>query len=181
MRTKLSILSLFFVVMYLNACKGTDPEIPNEEELITSFKINLISEDGQDSIEWSFEDEDGDGGEEPIISVTSLKENTIYNATISISNETVNPAQNITEEVLDEGTSHQLFYVVDGPELTTSYEDEDKDGNPLGLKIQMKTGKESMGELKVILRHEPIKPNDGDPKNAEGETDIEIDFFVAIG
>jgi hypothetical protein len=181
----MKLRNLFFLLLLVpilfTACSGTDPEIPNEEELITSFKINLISEDGKDSIEWSFDDIDGDGGEEPIISVTSLKENTTYNATISISNETINPVQNITEEVLEEGTSHQLFYVVNGPELTVTYDDEDLDGNPLGLKIKMKTGKESIGGLKVILRHEPIKPNNGDPKNAEGETDIEIDFFVAIG
>lgn len=180
MEIKNFIILLLLVSGLFTACKSEDPVIANEEELITTVKLNFISEDGKDTVEWSFNDLDGDGGESPIISVTSLKENTTYNAEVYLSNESINPAENITEEVLEEGTLHQLFYVVEGAELAVTYEDMDTDGNPLGLKMKMKTGMQSIGELKLILRHEPIKPNDGDPNNAEGETDIEIDFFVAI-
>ena len=64
------------------------------------------------------------------------------------------------------------------------YEDEDGDGNPIGLETTMITGDPSTGTLTVILRHEPDKNadgvSDGDITNAGGETDIEVDFPVVI-
>ena len=166
--------------MALYSCKSNDPIIPNEEELITNVNLTLVSEDGKDTLEWSFEDLDGAGGEEPIISVSTIKVNTTYNTTVSLSNEAVDPALNITEEVEEEGRVHQFFYVVAGPDLAVAYNDKDEDGNPIGINTIFKTGKESDGDLKLVLRHEPIKPNNGDPINAEGETDIEVTFYVSI-
>ena len=166
--------------MFFNACKNDDPVIPNEEELITTLNMTMISQDMTDTVHYSFVDLDGDGGNKPIVMVSALKANTTYSASLTLLNEVENPAEDITAEVIEEGDEHQVFYVLDGANLTMIYDDMDKNGNPLGVKTTITTGAESNGTMKVILRHEPTKPNNGDPSSAEGETDIEVTFNVAI-
>ena len=63
--------------------------------------------------------------------------------------------------------------------ITTTYQDEDSNGNPLGVSIILETGAVSEGNLTVTLRHEPVKPNDG-LDSAGGETDITTTFDVTI-
>lgn len=62
--------------------------------------------------------------------------------------------------------------------------DNDGAGYPLGIKSQFTTKKWGDYTLQVILRHQPDKNaegvSDGDPTNAGGETDIEVNFSVYI-
>jgi hypothetical protein len=64
------------------------------------------------------------------------------------------------------------------------HNDMDEDGNPIGLSTTVNTSDAGTGNLTIILRHEPVKTNsgvaDGDPTNAEGETDIEVTFNYTV-
>jgi hypothetical protein len=166
------------------SCQKEDPEIPNEEELITTMIYTLTPEGGGNSVIFSFTDLDGDGGEEPTIVAQPLAANTTYNAVIELLNEQETPAESISEEVDEEAEEHQFFYTSTLSSLTISYDDMDADGNPIGLKTKVNTSGPGSGSLKITLKHEPSKSasgvSDGNIENAGGETDIEVTFDALI-
>jgi hypothetical protein len=182
MKYLLYILPLF--VLTLISCDPDDPDPVNEEEVITTLTYTLQPTAGGSPVVFSFRDIDGDGGLDPMISAGSLAANTEYNGSVTLLNETEDPAEDITEEVREEDDEHQLFYVISGANANIIYLDQDGDGNPLGLMTRLTTGEASTGTITVILRHEPDKsvlgadPND--PVLAGGETDIEVTFNLDI-
>ena len=87
----------------------------------------------------------------------------------------------VAEEVIDEAEEHQVFYVPSsGLNATFTYEDFDGNGNPLGTLFTLEAGAASSGNLNVVLRHEPQKPNNGTLGDAGGETDVSVTFNVNI-
>ncbi|HMP31903.1 MAG TPA: type 1 periplasmic binding fold superfamily protein, partial [Saprospiraceae bacterium] len=130
----------------------------------------------------SIRDLDGDGGNAPIINVSPLRANTVYNGELSLLNEAESPAVDITKEVKDESKEHQFFF--ESSLVKVSYTDQDSDGNPLGLTTQLTTTNAGTGKLKITLRHEPNKKangvKDGLIANAGGETDIEVEFNITV-
>ena len=158
----------------------TTPEIINEDELITTVILTLTPDSG-DQVVLTTIDLDGDGPDEPVTTVVgSFSENTQYQGAVQFLNETEDPAEDITQEVIEEADEHQVFYTVgEGLNITTTYLDSDSNGNPLGVSITLETGEASSGRLTVTLRHEPVKPNDG-LESAGGETDISTSFDVSI-
>ncbi len=167
------------------SCEKDDPEIPNEEEVITTLTYTLTPVSGGDVVTLTFQDLDGDGGNDPIISGGSLEANKAYTGKLSLLNETEDPAGDIGEEVKEEDKEHQFFFQVSANlNLTVIYADVDADGNPVGLDTAISTGEASQGQLTIILRHEPNKSAagvaGGDVTNAGGETDIEVTFDVDI-
>lgn len=178
---KTLLLPLLLLAVIFSACEKEDPVIPNEEELITTliYRLEPLSAGG-DVVELKFQDLDGDGGDAPIITTSPLKANTTYQGSITLLNELDTPPDNITEEVEEEGLEHQIFYVIDELKLGVEYMDSDLDGNPVGLITSLTTSDATSASLKIILRHEPKKPNDGTPEDAGGETDIEVAFDITI-
>ena len=176
--TMLLVLSMLAI-----ACEKDDPEPPNEEELITTVTYQLVA-DGGATVEMSFVDLDGDGGDAPTIVGGTLAANTIYTGSITLLNEIENPTEDITLEVREEDDEHQLFFETNIAGLTVDYRDEDGNGRPLGLETTVTTGAAGQGTLTVTLRHEPAKDADGVANgliaNAGGETDIEVAFPVNV-
>ena len=84
------------------SCNTDDPEIPNEEELITTLVYTLTPQGGGTALEFRFTDLDGDGGNAPTITSDTLAANTVYTGAITLSNESETPAEDITEEVEEE-------------------------------------------------------------------------------
>ena len=172
-------LPLFGLVILSN-CGGDDPIVPpNEEELITTVNIVFTPTSGS-AVTMKYYDEDGgNGAAAPVVTGGTLTANTAYSVTLEILNESVNPTEDITVEISEEAEDHQFFFEVSSSlNLTlTSYDDQDGNGNPIGLENTFTTGAASSGTLKVILRHEPNKSasgvSSGDITNAAGETDIE--------
>ncbi len=168
----------------LTSCNTDDPEIPNEEELITTLIYTLTPDGGGTAVEFRFTDLDGDGGDAPVISNGTLAANTTYSGALTLLNEAETPAEDITEEVEAEDEEHQLFFTVTTANATVTYADADTDGNPVGLATTLTTTGASTGTLMVTLRHEPNKAaagvSGGDITNAGGETDIEVIFDVTI-
>ncbi|WP_420399499.1 type 1 periplasmic binding fold superfamily protein [Flagellimonas sp.] len=180
----------------LVSCSNDDnsPEEINEEETITTMTVTLTPDGGGTAIELQSRDLDGDGPNAPEITVSgNLAENTTYNGSVVLLNETETPAEEVNEEIEGEAAEHQFFYVVDGGlNATTEYTDEESDyvsdetgtnfttNNPVGITFTLTTTDASSGTLTVTLRHEPKKPNDGTLADAGGETDITQTFNLTI-
>lgn len=174
------ILPVVFLAAIFTACDKEDPVIPNEEELITTLIYRLEPLGGGDIVELKFQDLDGDGGDPPVISNPPLQANMTYQGSITLLNELETPAEDITEEVEEESLEHQIFYVIDPLKVEIEYVDQDAEGNPLGILTSLSTGGATTGDLTIVLRHEPTKPNDGTPEGAGGETDIEVTFSLTV-
>ena len=102
----------------------TTPEIINEDELITTVILTLTPDSG-DQVVLTTIDLDGDGPDEPVTTVVgSFSENTQYQGAVQFLNETEDPAEDITQEVIEEADEHQVFYTIsEGLNIQTTYED----------------------------------------------------------
>lgn len=175
---------LFIATLTITSCSDDDnPEIINEEEVITTMNVTLAS--GSQTITLQSRDIDGDGPSEPVITVSgNLAANTTYNGTIELLNETESPAEVITEEVEEEGTDHQFFYLTSGAISTTSYVDYDTNNHPVGIEFSLVTGDAGTASLQIVLRHQPEKSasgvSNGDITNAGGETDFTATFPITV-
>tara|TARA_B110001454_G_C12602982_1_gene385316 strand:- start:33 stop:593 length:561 start_codon:yes stop_codon:yes gene_type:complete len=185
MNTLKFLTSLVFVSIFFVSCSNDDdsPEIVNEEEVITTMTVTLTPDDGGTSVILQTLDLDGDGGNDPVVTVTgNLSTATTYNGSIVLLNQTEDPAEDITEEVEEEDLDHQFFYTVgSGLNVTVDNANLDSEGNILGTTFDLTTGAASTGALTFTLRHEPTKQegsNDADA--AGGETDIEATFSLEV-
>lgn len=176
--------TLFMLAPFVLSCGSDDdapPPVINEEEVITTVILTLTSNNGQEIVMTS-QDLDGDGPNEPEITVSgNLSVATTYSGSVRLLNETVTPAENITDEVSAEGTEHQFFYTMGGGlNLTATYQDFDSNGNPIGILFDLTSTSASSGTLTCTLRHEPLKPNDGTLSGAGGDTDVSVSFPVIV-
>jgi len=178
---------LFSILIILigSGCKKNDPEIPNEEEVITTLNYILTPVNGGNTVTFSFKDLDGDGGTAPVVIGGVLKVNTTYQGKLELLNEQENPVGNISKEVEEEGELHQFFFNNSGGlTVTVQYDDQDAMGRPIGLKNKLITSSFSAGKLTITLRHQPDKTasgvSSGNIANAGGETDIEVTFNVKV-
>ncbi len=166
----------------MGGCKK-DADPVNEEELITTLTMTWTPVGGGAPVIFQFKDLDGEGGNAPVITSAPLAANTTYGVSIVALNESVSPAEDITEEIEEEGTKHQFFFATSaGVNLSFSYQDSDINGAPIGLVTNMLTGAVSSGTLQVTLRHDLNKGAAGVPQgditNAGGDTDIEVEFDI---
>ena len=182
MAKKALFLSLFLSTsLFITSCKKDSVEAADENELITSVKLNFTN--GGVTQTFAYSDPDGDGGKVPTVATVSLKANTTYTLTIEILDESKNPVSNITDEVSAEKDEH-LFVYTPSPAtlLTYTYGDKDSRNFNVGLTGSVKTGTMATGKLKVQLRHQPAV--NGNPTKdgtvTAGSDDVNIDFNVAI-
>lgn len=180
-KKKSIITMLFATLLFVVSCSDDDnPIAVDEEETITTMTVSLTAT-GATAITLQSRDLDGDGPDDPVISISgNLAANTSYAGTIELLNETETPAEDITEEVEEEDEEHQFFFSATGALTGVTYDDQDGNGNPVGLEFTLTTGDAGSGSLQVTLRHEPTKPNDGTLADAGGETDIAQTFSVVI-
>jgi len=174
-------LVLLLGILIFTSC-DKEPDVIKECVFTSSVNYTLIPIDGGDTIEYKFIDPDGDGGVDPTITGGHLNSNTIYNGAVSII--LGDYEEDVTGDIEEEGTDHQLFYVISEADLIIDYNDVDRDGNPIGLATTITTGDAGSGTLKVILKYEPDKTaagvSSGDITNSGGETDIEVEFPITI-
>lgn len=185
---KLSIL--FLSALVFTACSNDDdPEVVNEEELITTVTATFVPDGGGNTIELKSQDLDGDGGNAPVVTVSgNFQQNKIYRGSVTFKNEFVNPAEDITVEIAEEGDEHQIFYVKTGTLNTLTYgaaaSNLDVNGLPIGLQSVFTTTGVATGTLTIVLRHEPNKNaagvSTGDITNAGGSTDASVTFNIIV-
>ena len=174
-------LTLVLVSFFAISCSDDDenPVAVDEEEVITTMNITLLASGSTITIQ--SQDLDGDGPNAPVITISDdLLANTSYSGSIELLNETETPAENITEEVAAEDEDHQFFFSAGGAISEVTYDDQDGNGNPVGIEFTLNTGDAGTGTLQVTLRHEPKKPNDGTLVDAGGETDIAQSFSLVV-
>ncbi len=175
-------LALLTTLVYFSCEK--DPEVPNEEELITTLTYTLTPVGGGVPVVFTYRDLDGDGGNAPVITGGSLMVNMQYNGVLTLLDETKTPVKDITEEVEEEGTEHQFFFQTTVGGLSVAYSDTDTEGKPIGLLSKLTTTTAGTGTLTITLKHKPNKAasgvSSGNIANAGGETDIEVTFNVTV-
>ena len=184
MKKVLMILRVMSIALV--ACKKEkkkeveNPTNPNEQELITTFKIVFTDANGVlPNVEAQFVDIDGPGGNNPsVFDTIRLVANATYNASITLLNESVIPTQNITTEVEEEGVDHLFcFDLTSGLNAVITRTDLDANNLPIGITSQWVLGNASIGTSTIRLRHQPgVKNGQCDP----GETDIELNFHTVI-
>ena len=180
-KIKFLTISIFAIALFASCSDDDVPETVLPQEVITTLKLTLEPIGGGTDIVLEYRDLDADGPNPPVINVSgNLAAGSRYNGAILLLNETVDPPENVTEEVDEEALEHQFFYTLGGDlNVTTEYENFDVDGNPLGTELMLSAIEASSGTLTLTLRHEPNKPNTG-LADAGGETDIEVTFDVAV-
>ncbi len=175
--------SLAFVLVLFSCGKDNDdPETPpatvNEEELITTVTLEFFDPLGiHPDVSATFRDTDGPGGAEPSqFDTIYLVPSVLYNAHVVLLNESVDPPENITDEVLEEAVDHLFCYTPEGIDLEIVRTDSDGTFE-LGITSNWQTGVSGEGAVVLVLKHQPgIKDGSCEP----GETDVEISFPVVI-
>jgi len=182
MKTKIKF-GLVCMVALASCKKDADlvevpPPVGNEVELITTMTL-LFSDDAgiNPDVTATFRDPDGDGGlDYDIFDTIRLMNNTTYNTSILLLNETVSPADTISNEVLDEDDEHFFCFT---PSLANLFiVRTDSDGMyEVGLQSQWTTGNAENGTTQIVLKHQPdVK----DGTCAPGETDIDVTFVTEV-
>jgi hypothetical protein len=162
------------------SCEKEDEE-ENEEELITTVKLTFTEVGGAGTVSnFTFKDLDGDGGNPPsMFQDIVLAPNKQYNVAVTLTNEAVSPAEDITGEISAEANDHQFYYEPSGANVTVSNLNTDGAGLPLGLTSSWTTTTVSNGTVKITLKHKPGIKAAGDPVT-KGDTDIELNWITRV-
>lgn len=184
MKNKNLMMLLFAgIVLFMNSCKKETID-PNQSELITTVRLKLTNtlSSSINPLVYEFKDLDGEGGAAPVkFDDIVLQKNIPYICEVTVLNESVSPADNITAEIKAEANDHQFYFVPSSSNLlSVSNYDTDTQGLPLGLSSFWVTGVNAgNGTVKVVLKHKPGTKAANDLIN-KGETDIELDFKLII-
>lgn len=177
------VLALLVTVSMLSSCgKDRDPEPDDDGEVITTITLIMMPVGGGPNVTATFRDPDGPGGQAPTVQdEILLRPNTTYNTTINVLDESKSPAENITEEIRQEGHEHEFFFQASsGLNLTVTKTDMDSNNRPIGLSSRFVTTGASVGNLRIILKHQPNNLKTNTSTVATGSTDIEVDFVTRI-
>ncbi|MFN3939315.1 MAG: hypothetical protein ACK4IY_01930 [Chitinophagales bacterium] len=181
MKKSITIIIIATITTWISSCKNVDePEPPDNPELITTVELQFTNTANSTDVRtFAFRDPDGPGGNAPIqFDTIQLDNNTVWDLVITLLDESESPAENITEEVEEEGDEHQFFFTVSASlNLTVNYNDADINGDPIGIINIVNTGDASSGNFTVILKHQP---GTKDGNITTGDTDVEVVFETII-
>lgn len=177
--------ALLASIVFISSCKKFDEGESNDEEVITTMKLDFTPVGGGATQSFKFEDLDGPGGNVPVIDNISLTAGTTYNVSVELWNNSAVPPENITEEVEEENEAHRFYYTASaGSTITVGNLNNDNNGVPLGTTSTWTVGAASAGTMNVILRHYPGTPPDkqaSDPVTSpKSGTDIDVTFNYTI-
>ena len=165
---------LLLVIPACDKNKVDEPDPHNEEELITTVQLEFTGKGTTRTFE--FRDPDGDGGEAPGVDTIRLDTSAVYDVSIKVLNESVDPAEDLTTEIQEEKAEHLFCFTPNNVDISVSITDTDG-SYPLGLESGWQTGNAGSGTVKVVLKHQPdVKDGTCDP----GETDVEVNFETII-
>lgn len=182
-RQNLVILGAIFT--FFVSCKKDDsiisiPQpIVNDSEVITTMKLTFIDSANSSIIRYAtFRDPDGDGGlNYDIFDTIKLEPNKTWFASLLLLNETVSPADTISNEVLEEGIDHIFCFSPSGISASVLKLDLDANAIPIGLLSKWRTNSVGLGTMQIELKHQPGTKNGS---CTQGTTDIDILFPVKI-
>lgn len=181
------VLALALALAPLAGCGDPGGNGGNTTEVISAVQLTFMPASGLPIVA-DFDDPDGDGGDPGTADPIALPAGTSYTLTVAFINRLGTVPEDITLEVRDEGTEHQVFFTgtaVSGPAtsniaapLTHTYADMDDNGLPLGVTNTIATAP-GTGTLTVTLRHMP--PELPPEKSADTATQVKTGGFAAIG
>lgn len=169
------IIFLFAAASLFYSCKKLFGHKTDEQETITQVSLRFTDSLTNKQTTFSFSDADGPGGNPATIDTIQLDTNRVYKLDIGVFDQTKNPVQDVSAEILEKGYEHQFFFESPLSSLMISYEDADKNGMPIGLKTRWMTGNSVNGSVKITLKHQPGQKTNPGSINA-GETDVEVTF-----
>lgn len=124
----------------------------------------------------TFRDPDGISGLGPdIFDTIKLDVNKTWLSQVVLLNETVNPVDSISSEVLEEANVHLFCYTTTGNLLDIMITDKDGNSLPIGLKSKWITKAQGQGTVQVVLKHQPGSKNG---LCNIGETNIDVTFEI---
>ena len=189
------LVFMAFSLLFFTACEDDDvPPEENEEEIITDITLTFTPEGGGSPVVATAQDPDGEGPQDiEVVDNIVLATNTTYELSIDLVNSIEN--ESITEEVEEEDEEHMFFFgwtaelfadpTGDGNigagqrGDAVNYNDQDDNGNPLGLSTSWTTGDVGNGTFRVILKHQPdIKS--GQTTSLDGESDVDISWDITV-
>jgi hypothetical protein len=181
--TKFGLLTLLTTSLVFTACKDDDvtPPPENEEELITTVRMVLTEVGTTTTTTVNWKDVDGPGGNAPVIDNLQLKPSKSYTCALSFLNESKNPAEDITPEIVTEASDHQIYYEPATSNVTVSNLNKDANNLPLGTTATVQTTSATSGSsFKITLKHKPGGVKAAGDLVDKGETDIEVTFPLSI-
>jgi hypothetical protein len=197
----LRLLAILFSFITIIGCSNNDDDAPEEENEVEVFtNVTLIftnTDDISDMVRASAQDPDGTGIQElQILDAITLAADTEYTLTYEILN-ALDPAdvENIGDEILEENNEHQFFFSftenvfsdptgngnIDTAADPINYNDQDENGNPVGLSTTWTTSStaSSEGSFTVRLQHQPDVKTATSGSN-DGDTDFALTFNLTI-
>ncbi len=197
----LRLLAILFTSITIVSCSSDDdaaPEKENEVEVFTDVTLIFTNTaDSNDVVRASAQDPDGTGIQElQILDAITLTPDTEYTLTYEILN-ALDPAdvEDIGDEILDEDNEHQFFFSftegtfanptgngnIDTASDPINYNDQDENGNPVGLSTTWTTSSTPLsGEsFTVRLQHQPDVKTATTGSN-DGDTDFALTFVLNI-
>jgi hypothetical protein len=173
-------------VLTFSACKDEkDPEPDHEHDVVTTVTLTLTPTDNSKPVVTAiWEDQDGPGGNAPTIDELVLSANTTYTGSIAFASEEAHGdhhhAHDLTADIREEGTAHEIFYLVTPQNLVTfSKTDKDASGLPIGLETTATTTAAGQGKVRIILKHQPGTKSSTSNENT-GESDVDITFNTKV-
>ena len=196
----LRFMAIALIAVAIASCSSDDdaPAVENEVEVITDVTLVFTNAaDPNDVVRASAEDPDGEGIQElEVQDQITLTANTTYTLTFEILN-ALDPddVEDIGDEISEEDDEHQIFFSfstdafanpagdgnIDNAGDAIVYNDEDGNGNPLGLNTSWTTGANTLlgGTFTARLQHQPdIK--DETTGATDGDTDFDLEFTLNI-
>ena len=183
------LTAVFLLGALISSCTDDDdttpaaatPVTPNEEELITTVDLEFRDALGTIVGTFSFNDPDGDGGNDPTIDTIRIAASAVYTVIAEFKDASdPNDVEDITAEILEEDDEHLVCFEqtnISGLTIQRT----DTDGTyEVGLESQWETtmsASSNQGVLRLTLRHQP---GSKDGTCTPGDSDVEIDFPVVI-
>lgn len=177
---------IFSSVIAAGCKKPIDNPQPEEQELITTLRLIVTNDSGFNKV-FDYKVDNGFGGSvQGSVKVDDivLSPDTKYNVEVNVLDESKNPVDDITEEVISESHHHLFIFesepVTGAGSVVVSDGCKDDEGHPFNQKVTFTTGSAGTGKLTVTLKHEPTNKNAATADEAGGETDALAPFPVKI-
>lgn len=186
------LLWLLVATILMVSCGETnDPEIENEEEVITDVTLSFYS-DSADEVVARALDPDGLGvADLEVLDTIRLKAGITYELSIDLENSL--EGESITDEVREESDEHMFFFGfttdifsdpagsgnVSGLQNAINYLDTDVNGLPVGLETKWTAGTAASGTFRVVLKHQPDLKS-ASSTIADGESDVDVEWVIEI-
>ena len=164
------------------SCGDNDDPAPADNEEITTVKFTMEPTGKEGNlVTATYKDLDGPSGNAPVKETLLLKANTTYTTELTLLNENETPAVEVHDEILAEGTDHQIFFTPSSTNLlTVTPTDKDAQNRPIGLTSTIVTGNAGTGTLKVVVKHQKGTKAAAPGDATKGETDVEVEFNVVV-